>query len=211
MKLYRSIRQYAGHPIPHQIMISLLKKYHQPNDKIHQLMKQGALIGIKKGLYIAGPEITSQRPHPFLLASHITGPSYVSMESALSYYGMIPEKVYEITSVTVKSSRRFPTAAGLFSYTRLPLPYYSYGIRSVEAAGGQYFLIASPEKALFDKIVTTAGVDFRSRTSVLAYMENDLRIDAEMLKQLNSAEMESWLEAALKKKSLERLIEIIQL
>jgi len=210
MELTQSIKQYAVAPIPHHVMAWLLRDYHEPNDKIHQLLKNELLIQVKRGLYIAGPRITDLKPDPFLLANHILGPSYVSLESALSYHGLIPEKVYEITSVTTKAARRFSTPLGVYSYTRLPLPYYSYGIQSVEVNKQQRFLIASPEKALFDKIITTAGVEFRSKASVRTYMENDLRIEMDALVKLDIPGMESWVPASPKKSSLAMLIETIR-
>lgn len=210
MEVAQSILQYASYPIPHHLMASLLKEYSQPNDKIHYLIKDGILQQIKRGLYIAGPRITSSKPDPFLLANHLLGPSYVSLESALSYHGLIPEKVFEITSVTIKAKRRFSTPLGVYSYTRLSLPYYSYGIRSVEVDRHHRFLIASPEKALFDKIITTAGIEFRSKTSTLSYLENDLRIDIGMLKTLDIAGMESWIPTSPKKDSLSMLIKTIR-
>jgi hypothetical protein len=210
MEIAQSIQQYASHPIPHHVMAWLLREYSQPNDKIHYLIKDGMLQQIKRGLYVAGPGITASKPDPFLLANHILGPSYVSLESALSYHGLIPEKVYEISSVTTKAKRRFSTPLGVYSYTRLPLPYYSYGIRSVEADRQHRFLIASPEKALFDKIITTAGVEFRSKASVLTYIENDLRIDVDTLKNLDISMMKSWIPTAPKKRSLSMLTETLQ-
>ena len=210
MEIVQSIQQYASSPIPHHVMAWLLREYNQPNDKIHYLIREGILQPVKRGLYIAGPKITSTKPDPFLLANHILGPSYVSSESALSYHGLIPEKVYEITSVTTKATRRFSTPLGVYSYTRLPLPYYSYGIRSVEADKQQRFLIASPEKALFDKIITTAGVEFRSKTSVLTYIENDLRIDLDILRGLDVSTMESWIPTSPKKDSLSKLTQTIR-
>jgi hypothetical protein len=132
------------------------------------------------------------------------------LESALSFHGLIPEQVYEITSVTTKATRKFATPHGTYSYTRLPLPYYSYGMRSVETGKRQRFLIASPEKALFDKIITTAGVEFRSRRSVLSYMENDLRIEIDALKNLDIQSMESWVSTSPKKDSLNWLTQTIR-
>jgi predicted transcriptional regulator of viral defense system len=210
MELVKSIEQYASSPLPHHLMSWLLKDYNQPNDKIHHLIKEGLLEQVKRGLYIAGPRITTSKPDPFLIANHILGPSYVSLESALSYHGLIPEKVYEITSVTTKAKRRFSTPLGEYSYTRLPLPYYSYGITSVEIDKHQRFLIASPEKALFDKIITTAGVEFRSKSNVLAWLENDLRTDMDTLKKLDIPSMESWLETSPKRSSLSMLTETIR-
>ena len=210
MELAKSIEQYASSPLPHHLMSWLLKDYNQPNDKIHHLIKEGLLEQVKRGLYIAGPRITSSKPDPFLIANHILGPSYLSLESALSYHGLIPEKVYEITSVTTKAKRKFSTPLGEYTYTRLPLPYYSYGITSVEIDKRQRFLIASPEKALFDKIITTAGVEFRSKSNVLAWLENDLRTDMDTLKKLDIASMESWLETSPKRSSLSMLTETIR-
>jgi len=191
-------------------MTWILKDYSQRNDKIHNLIKEGTLAQVRRGLYIAGPGITETRPDPFLIANHILGPSYVSLESALSYHGLIPEKVYEVSSMTTRPSRKFSTPLGVFSYTRLPLPYYSYGIQSVEADKQQRFLIATPGKALFDKIITTAGVNFRSRSGVLSYLEDDLRVDIDMLRKLDLSGMESWVPAALKKESLSMLIETLR-
>src|SRR5258708_3382093 len=210
MEVTQSIQQYVSYPIPHHLMAWLLKEYSQPNDKIHYLIRDGILQQIKRGLYVAGPKITSSKPDPFLIANHILGPSYVSLESALSYYGLIPEKVYEITSVTIKAKRRFSTPLGVYSYTRLPLPYYSYGIRSVEVDRQHRFLIASPEKALFDKISTTAGVEFRSKSNVLNYIEKDLRIDIDTLKNLDISIMESWIPTSPKKDSLSMLTQTIR-
>ena len=210
MELAQSIRQYASVPIPHHLMIWLLKDYQQPNDKIHYLLKKGILEQVKRGLYIAGPAIQGVQPDPFLLANHLLGPSYISLESALSYHGLIPERVYAVTSVTTKATREFTTPLGTFTYTRLPLPYYSYGIRNIELTSQQRVMIASPEKALLDKIITTAGVEFRSRTSVLSYMENDLRVDMDDLKRLDIQSIETWLSTAPKKQTLSMLVETIR-
>jgi predicted transcriptional regulator of viral defense system len=209
MELIQSIQQFASTPIPHHLMAGLLKDYDQPNDKIHNLIKDGTLAQVRRGLYIAGPKITDQRPDPFLIANHVFGPSYVSLESALSYHGLIPERVFETTSMTTKASRKFSTSIGVYSYTRLPLPYYSYGIQSVEIDKQQRFLVATPGKALFDKIITTAGVNFRSKSSVLTYLENDLRIDIDMLRKLDISAMKSWIPDSPKKESLRLLIETI--
>lgn len=210
MELIPLIQAYAAVPIPHHLMKGLLKEYDQPNDKIHNLLKKGILEQVKKGLYVAGPAITKAKPEPFLVANHILGPSYVSLESALSYHGLIPERVYTITSVTTKAPRVYATPLGSFSYTRLKLPYYSLGIRSIELAPQQRIMIASPEKAILDKIVTTAGVEFRSKSSVVAYLEEDLRIDTERLSQLDLQSMANWIAFAPKRQSLQFLLQMIQ-
>lgn len=206
-----TIRSLSSQPIPHQLLMTLLKDYDRPNDKIHSLLKDGTLQSIRKGLYIAGPAINEgKKPEPFLVANHILGPSYVSLETALSYHGLIPERVYEVASMTTKAARKFSTPLGSFTYTKLPLPYYAYGINSVKLADQQYALIASPEKALFDKIVTTSGVLFRSKKSVLEYLIENLRIDEDMLRKLDTKVMSTWLDNSLKRESLLMVVDTLK-
>ena len=191
-------------------MIWLLKDYRHPNDKIKNLVKEGVLLPLRRGLYLSGKEIRRQQPDPFLVAQHIFGPGYISLDSALSFYSLIPEKVFAVTSVTTKASRKFITTIGEFTYTKLPLPYFSFGVRSMEITSDQRFLIASPEKALFDKIITTAGVEFRSRKVTRAYLEDDLRIDLDMVKTMNITTMQEWIPNAPKKSTLQMLIETLK-
>lgn len=189
--------------------MSLLKDYKRPNDKIHALLREGVLEYIKKGLYVAGPILKVNRPEPFLLANHILGPSYVSLESALSYYGFIPERVYAITSITIKATRKFETPMGVFSYIRLPLPYYSFGIQQTKLSDQQYAMMASPEKALCDKVVTTSGLQLRTKKNAMSYLIDDLRMERDNLKELNMKAISEWLPYASKKATLEILIKTI--
>lgn len=189
--------------------MSLLKDYKRPNDKIHALLREGVLEYIKKGLYVAGPILKVNRPEPFLLANHILGPSYVSLESALSYYGFIPERVYAITSITIKATRKFETPMGVFSYIRLPLPYYSFGIQQTKLSDQQYAMMASPEKALCDKVVTTSGLQLRTKKNAMSYLIDDLRMERDNLKELNMKAISEWLPFAAKKATLEILIKTI--
>src|SRR5689334_12736834 len=99
MDIREAIRNYASQPITHQMLLSILKGYKRPNDKINMLVEKGFLTPVKKGLYITGPALNAGKPGSFLLANHICGPSYVSIDSALSFYGLIPERVYETSSV----------------------------------------------------------------------------------------------------------------
>jgi len=210
MELKQVLQFYSHQPLTHQFLISLLKEYKRPNDKIHELLKTGILKSIKKGLYIVGSEVKGAHPESFLLANHILGPSYVSMDSALSFYGLIPEQVFEISSTTIKTSRKFNTWIGVFSYTKLPLPYYSFDIRSISLSGDQYAMIASPEKALFDKVITTAGLALRSKKYVMTYLLENLRIDEDNLKELNTKTMAKWIAEAPKKESLIIIIKALE-
>src|SRR5690606_2754608 len=165
---------------------------------------------LKKGLYIAGPAVTDKKPDVMLVANHLLGPSYVSVETALFYYGLIRERVYEISSLTTKASRSFNTVLGLFTYTRLPLPYYSFGLKMLRLPSNQYAIVASPEKALCDKIITTSGLTLRSIRNAYDYLVEDMRIEESALKDLDTDMIQGWLSEAPKKESLLMVVKTIE-
>ncbi len=204
-----AIQDYAEEPLTRQIILDVLREYKRPNDKINELVKNGELTTVKKGLYVAGPKSKVLQPDPFLLANHLWGPSYVSLETALSYWGFIPERVFEISSATIKTSKLYRTAVGRFRYINALFPYYSFGIRSVSLTPKQVALIASPEKAICDKIVMTPGISLRSTVQATEFLIEDLRIDEESLRKLDLADISSWIRNAPKKKSLEMLVKSI--
>ena len=210
MTFKEAVYSYAEEPLTRQVMMELLKEYSRPNDKINELVKKGELTTVKRGLYVTGPEINIAQPEPFLIANHLWGPSYVSLDAALSYWGLIPERVYEISSITIKTSKNYKTPIGRFSYYRAPLPYYSFGIKSVQLTPKQVALIATPEKAICDKIITTAGIFLRSRKQVQEYLVDDLRMDEEMLRDLDLEAIDSWISDAPKKGSLSMLVKTIK-
>lgn len=210
MNVIQAITSYQGQPLTHQLLMSLLKEYKRPNDKVHALLQEQVLTSVKKGLYVPGPALHIRQPEPFLLANHVYGPSYVSVDAALSYHGLIPERVYEISSMTTKTNHLFNTSAGRFAYYHLPLPYYAYGIRQTKLGEDQYALVATPEKALSDKIVTTSGIILRSRRMAMEYLVENLRIDEDILAALDTNTMQEWLACAPKKKSLEIVIKTIK-
>ncbi|MGQ9800202.1 MAG: type IV toxin-antitoxin system AbiEi family antitoxin domain-containing protein [Candidatus Saccharicenans sp.] len=176
----------------YQTLTCALSNLSSPRDKITDLMKKGIIIRIKKGLYIFGDQL---RRYPYsreLLGNLIYGPSYISLDYALSYYGLIPEKVEIITSVTTNRSRRFSTPVGLFTYRQIPGSAYVNGAIRVEAGNNQAFLIATPEKALADKLVSLRGVTFNSRRELTDFLEEDLRINTDMLRSLSAEKIEQF-------------------
>jgi hypothetical protein len=131
------------------------------------------------------------------------------LDAALFYWGLIPERVFEISSVTFKKATKYQTEVGVFTYTPLPLPYYSYGINQVALTPKQTVLLASPEKALCDKIISTAGLILRSKMQTVTYLIEDLRIEKERLKRLDSGAIETWINESPKKSSIEILVKTI--
>ena len=210
MGFREAIQHYAGQPLTKPVLLELLKEYKRPYDKINELVKQGMLTQIKRGFYIPGPKLTIAKPESFLIANHLLGPSYVSLDAALSYWGLIPERVYEISSVTTLHTKTYKTELGRFSYAHIPLPYYSFGIKQIELTKQQTALIATPGKALCDKIVTTKGILLRSKKQVIELLTENLRIDKQALRNLNVAEMNSWVKDAPKKNSLSMLVKTLK-
>jgi hypothetical protein len=210
MDLSQAIRSYGSQPLTHQVVVSLLKGYKRPNDKVHALLTEGVLQSVKKGLYIAGPAITDAKPEPFLLANHILGPSYVSVDTALAYHGWIPERVYEIASMTTKASRKFTTPLGVFTYTHLSIPYYAFGIEQVQLGENQYAMMATPEKALFDKVVASSRLVLRSKKQALTWLVEDLRINEDRLRECDLSDMSHWVQDASKTETLSMIIKTIK-
>lgn len=204
------IEEYGNVPFSRHLILKLLRNYKSPNDKISELIKSGELISLRRGLYIAGSKTNSLLPEHFLIANHLRGPSYVSLEAALSYWDFIPERTYEVSSVTLKTSKKYKTVVGRFNYQQLPSPYYSFGIKSIQLTPKQTALIASPEKAVCDKIVLTSGINLRSVKQTQEFLLDDLRMDEELLKTLDLEVIDSWLENAPKKNSLKMLIKTLQ-
>jgi hypothetical protein len=209
MNFEEAIGEYADGPLTRQLIMDMLKDYKRPNDKISELVKAGVLVTVKNGLYVVGPKVKTSKPEPFLVANHLRGPSYVSMESALSHWGFIPERVYEVSSITTKASRTYQTPMGRFTYFHTALPYYAFGLKSVSLTARQVVLIASPEKALCDKVIQTSGVQLRSPNETMDFLLEDMRIDEEMLNQLDLKEMDSWINEAPKKSSIAMLIKTL--
>ncbi|MCM5663636.1 type IV toxin-antitoxin system AbiEi family antitoxin domain-containing protein [Galbibacter mesophilus] len=204
------IKGYTETPISRHLILGLLSDYKSPNDKISELIKSKELISIRRGLYIIGPNVDLPSPEPFLIANHLRGPSYVSLESALSYWNMIPERTYEVSSVTLKTSKSYKNPVGRFSYKQVKAPYYSYGIKNIEYSSKQTVLIASREKALCDKIVLTPKINLRSIKQTFSFLTEDLRMDSETLSSLDINVLESWAPDAPKRSSLEMLIKTLK-
>ncbi|MCA6378425.1 MAG: hypothetical protein IM574_04170 [Cytophagales bacterium] len=210
MEILEAIRGYEEQPITKQVLLGLLSDYKRPYDKINELVKQHILQPVKRGVYVTGARLNVNRPEPFLLANHLLGPSYVSFESALSYWGLIPEKVHEVSSATTQDTKTYDTTVGRFSYAHLPLPYYSFGIQQLELTKKQRVLIATPEKALCDKIIASSGILLRSSKQVMEFLVDDLRIEKDRLLKLNTKKMSEWIKEAPKRSSLGILIKTLE-
>jgi len=120
-------RNIGGEVFDYQVLVDALAGYRKPRDRITKLLASGAIVRVKKGLYCFGEAFRKEPLSREYLANLIYGPSYVSLEYALSHHGLIPERVETVTSVTTRRSRDFDTPFGAFSYRMLNGPRYAVG------------------------------------------------------------------------------------
>lgn len=175
-----------------QTLLRLFGNYKKPREVILKMIKNGELVRLKNGLYLIDERIKQRNTViiPFeQIANFLYGPSYVSMEWALSFYGMIPERVHTVTSMTLGRNKEYHTPVGDFSYLKLPSRCYSVGVtqkQSSDFVGG--FLIASPEKALADMVFRTCKNFDRDQLKV--ELIESKRIDRDCFRDLNKELLE---------------------
>jgi len=174
----------------YQVLLDALAEYRKPRDRITRLLAGGTIVRIKKGLYCFGEAFRKEPLSREYLANLIYGPSYVSLEYALSHHGLIPERVETVTSVTTRRSRDFETPFGAFSYRMLNGPRYAVGA-ILETAGKTSFLVASPEKALADKVWTDKQFTGLPLSDYDAYFTDDLRIDQKSLSRFDCSRLQA--------------------
>ena len=151
---------------------------------VQRALKSGEVIQLRRGLYHLSSSVFPALVSTEMLANLIYGPSYVSLESALSYHGWIPEAVHNCTSVTSGRPRHFDTPHGRFSYVRIKQTPLMAGVLCEQATGGT-FLVATPLKALAD-IVAARGLDWGDSGPLVS----SLRIDSEDIDGLTSEDFD---------------------
>ena len=148
--------------------------------------KQGKIIRLRQGYY-AFPSLLKQGDAPFYLANKMYAPSYISLESALSFHGMIPEGVIPMTSITTRKTKKFHNAFGDFTYqTEKPELLFGYTIEQSTRSNGWSILLATPEKALLDLLY------LRPHYNSLGDMQQ-LRLDVDFMNQeLNTDRLDEY-------------------
>jgi predicted transcriptional regulator of viral defense system len=126
--------------------------------QVSRWCRSGRLIQLCRGTYMLAPPYRKTEAHPFMLAHLIRRASYVSLQSALAYHGLIPEIVPAVTSVTTGRPCEFRTPAGAFLFRHVRKDMFT-GYRREQISPGQFAHIATPEKALLDLVYLTPGGD----------------------------------------------------
>ena len=196
-------------PVSTSAVASLFSDLKAGNQKVRNLEISGKIIRLKRGLYVVDPKISRIPLSTELVANHLYAPSYVSMQTALRYYGLIPEAVYTTQSMTMKHSRNFDTPIGRFDYQMITREAFSVGITYINKQNHS-FLIATPEKALCDLIANSPKVNLRYLKDVETYLEEDIRMDIEELKKMDIAIFENYAQVGKKAPSIKTLIKYIK-
>lgn len=166
-------------------LMQTLKNYAEPRNKIQSFLKKKELIRVKKGLYVFGQK-AALKPYSLKhLANLIYGPSVISLEYALSFYNMIPERVEEITNITIRRNKLFETPVGRFSYCYLSPRKYVCGVTQI-LDEGRNILIATKEKALCDYL-TLKTVPLKNLKELKDHLFENLRIEKHIVDNLNIA------------------------
>lgn len=159
----------------------------------HGLIKRaiaaGEILNIRRGLYCLAPEYQKKPVSVYSLAQRVYGPSYLSMETALSHHGWIPEAVYACTCASFGNSKKFATPLGVFSYQRVPQQTFFHGVQRCSDEHGNVFFMASPAKALVDYLYV-----HQLHWTGIAEPIGSLRIDEDELACVTTAELEALLD-----------------
>ena len=159
----------------------------QVHRQLSRWVRSGRVRQVRRGLYMLAPPYQTVQPHPFLLANALMPGSYVSMQSALAFYGLIPEYTPRILSVTLLRPSHWD---GGFHFQHLS-PHYFFGYQLVDVSQGQQAFLATPEKALLDLAHLTP------KSASLNYL-NQLRL--QNLERLDLARLQEYARRAGKPK-----------
>ena len=171
-------------PVQTAAIASLYPDIKAANKKVAALETSGRIIRLKRGLYVVNPEVSGKLLSLGLIGNQLYGPSYVSMTTALREYGLIPERVEVVESMTTHLTHRFRNPAGRFEYYHCTKAYYHIGITQRREEGVNY-LIATPEKALCDYIITTPRLPLRFIKDTYVFLEEDMRLDMDALMEMD--------------------------
>jgi len=172
----------------HEMLFDILKdSFSNVNEKISSMIKKNDIIRLKRGIYFLNPKYSSIPIDKISVANILYAPSYVSFEYALSYHSLIPERVYGITSATLRLKKIYDTPIGRFDYIKVPKRVFSIGVDWLydDELGGR--LIATKEKALCDKIKNEKKLGVLSQKKLWDYLIYDLRIEEFELLKLDLA------------------------
>ena len=192
LPLFESGHLYAGADTPQQIQRQLT-----------DWVRAGKVVQLRRGLYTLAPPYQVEPPHSYLIANHLVRGSYVSLQLALSHYGLIPDHVAVVTSVTTGRPGMWHNPYGHFSYQHIQ-PTLFFGFQYRQITHNQWAYMATPEKALLDLIYLTPAADSEGYIRALRLQNLD---------QLDTQRLTTYVERIHKPKlgrALEHILQLVQ-
>ncbi len=189
----------------YNLLLYALRDYKKPRDKIRGLLKDKDIVRIKKGLYVLGKEYN--KPYnKFVLANLIYGPSYITGQTAMAFWNMIPEHVQLTISMTNKRKKQFETPVGRFSYLYCPKKVFNIGVQLEDTGDQKNFLIASPEKALCD--ITAMQTHISTKKEMKEFLEL-MRLDYNVIKNFDLSLLEE-IKTGYRRQSIKLLLNCLK-
>ena len=189
----------------YNLLLHALRDYKKPRDKIRGLLKDKDIVRIKKGLYVLGKEYN--KPYnKFILANLIYGPSYITGQTALAFWNMIPERVELTISMTMKRKKQFETPVGRFAYLCCPKKAFNIGVQLEDTGDQKNFLIASPEKALCDMMAIQTHISTKREMKEFLDL---MRLDNSVNKDLDLSLLEK-IKTGYRRHSIELLVNCLK-
>lgn len=150
--------------------------------RLSRWVQKGKLIRLKKGKYVLPELYRKNTISPYAISNELVGPSYVSLETALEYYGMIPERVVSIQGITPRQTNAWQNEFGHFSYHHIKQERF-FGYDKVQLSDDESFLCATPEKALIDLFYFGKGEWNKARIIEMRF-QNTGKINVKTLQKL---------------------------
>lgn len=167
---------------------------------IHRAINANEILRLKRGLYILAPEFRKSDPHPYVIAAMLHAPSHISLETALSFHGLIPETVFQVSSVTCSRSRNFDTPLGLFTFQRVPLLNPRSGVEVVKLSKYSWAFVAKPLRAITDLIYLRKEISWE--TDGFGFLTDSLRMENEDISQIDFSHFNEILKGLRDKRTL---------
>lgn len=163
-------------------------------------VKKGLLIKLRQGMYCF-KEYFGRSGFELFIANRMYQPSYISLYTALSYYGLIPETVVQITSVTALKTARFENPFGMYTYSSVkPDLMFGYDIKPITPE--RSLLMATPEKSLIDLLYLYPFYNTENELEAL-------RLDEEVIHENVNAETLTEIAAKIRNKELEHRVKLL--
>lgn len=150
---------------------------------VHRAVSAAEVLRLKPGLFILDRSFRKSEVDPFAVAALLHRPSHVSLQSALDWHDLIPEAVFQVTSVTIARSREFRTPLGVFSYRRVPARDPRAGVEAVPLADGSWAYIATPLRAIADMVYLDKRVTWER--DGMAWLSESLRMENEEILKIS--------------------------